>query len=164
MVGILRTRVGRAAAARWTWITCSLVLASTLLGGCNHTDSGSAAAQPTATTQTGSVSTQPGSTQPGSTQVSTSSPATKAARSVEVSWSAPTTNTNGSALTDLAGYRVYYGTSPGALSQSADVPSAGAVSYIVRGLGAGTWYFAVAAYTNTGLESTYSSVVSRTIT
>lgn len=159
MVGILRTRVGRAAAARGTWITCSLVLASTLLGGCNHTGSGSAAAPPTATTQTGSVSTQP-----GSTQVSTSSPATKAARSVEVSWSAPTTNTNGSALTDLAGYRVYYGTSPGALSQSADVPSAGAVSYIVRGLGAGTWYFAVAAYTNTGLESTYSSVVSRTIT
>jgi len=152
MVGTLRTGVGRAVGARGTWITCALLLSTTLLGGCHQTDSSSAAAQPAATAQ------------PASPGVSASTPQTKAARNVEVSWSAPTTNTNGSALTNLAGYRVYYGTSPGALSQSADVPSAGAVSFIVRGLGAGTWYFAVAAYTNTGLESTYSSVVSKTIT
>lgn len=81
-----------------------------------------------------------------------------------MSWSAPTANTDGSALTDLAGYRVYYGTSPGTLGTSIDVPSAGAVEYLVRGLQTGTWYFAVAAYTNTGLESTHSSVVSKTIT
>ena len=81
-----------------------------------------------------------------------------------MSWSAPTANTDGSALTDLAGYRVYYGTSPGTLSLSVDVPSAGAVAYLVQGLQTGTWYFAVAAYTNTGLESTHSSVVSKTIT
>lgn len=89
---------------------------------------------------------------------------TETTRNVEVSWSAPTTNTNGSALTDLAGYRVYYGTSPGTLSQSVDVPTAGAIDYVVQGLKTGTWYFAVVAYTNTGLESTRSTVVSKTIT
>jgi len=29
-----------------------------------------------------------------------------------LSWTAPGTNTNGSALTDLSGYKLYYGTSP----------------------------------------------------
>lgn len=166
-MGKLRTRVGRAAVAREAWITGSLLLAATLLGGCNHPDTtGSAAAQATATSQTPaatqpvSVSTQ--GTSPG-TQTSTPGPVTKATRNVEVSWSAPIRNTDGSALTDLAGYRVYYGTSPGSLSQSVDVPTAGAIAYVVQGLQTGTWYFAVAAYTNTGLESTRSSVVSKTI-
>lgn len=81
-----------------------------------------------------------------------------------MSWRAPTRNTDGSALTDLAGYRVYYGTKPGALNQSADVPRAGAINLTVGGLTTGTWYFAVAAYTNTGLESIRSSTVSKTIT
>lgn len=83
---------------------------------------------------------------------------------MQVSWSAPTANTDGSALTNLAGYRVYYGTSPGTLNKSVDVPNAGATDFLVQGLSTGTWYFAVAAYTNTGLESGYSHVVSRTIT
>ena len=156
MVGKLRTRVGRAAGAREAWITGSLLLAAALLGGCNHPDTTGSAAQSTATSQT------PAARQP--VAVSTPGPVTKAARNVEVSWSAPTANTNGSALTDLAGYRVYYGTSPGSLSQSVDVPTAGAIDYVVQGLKTGTWYFAVTAYTNTGLESTRSSVVSKTIT
>jgi hypothetical protein len=78
-------------------------------------------------------------------------------------WTAPIENTNGSALTNLAGYRIYYGTSAQTLNQSVDVPAAGATDYVVEGLSEGTWYFAVAAYTNTGLQSTYSSVVSKTI-
>lgn len=103
-------------------------------------------------------------TTPTGSQTSNPGPASKTLRAVQVSWSAPTTNTDGSSLTNLAGYRVYYGTSPGALTETADVPSAGAVDYVVQGLQSGTWYFAVAAYTNTGLESTHSSVVSKTIT
>ncbi|HEV7137565.1 MAG TPA: fibronectin type III domain-containing protein [Steroidobacteraceae bacterium] len=98
------------------------------------------------------------------TQTSTPGPVVKAAKSVEVSWSAPTANTDGSALTNLAGYRVYYGTAPNTLNQSLDVPSAGATDFVIQGLKTGLWYFAVVAYTNTGLESTRSSVVSKAIT
>jgi hypothetical protein len=81
-----------------------------------------------------------------------------------VTWSAPTDNTNGSALTDLAGYTIYYGTSPAALKQSVSVANAAATDYVVQGLASGTWYFAVTAYTSGGLQSGYSTVVSRTIT
>jgi hypothetical protein len=164
MVGKLRARVARAAAARGTWISCSLLLVSTLLGACNQTSTTSAAgAQPTAIGHPGLPTGRTAASQaaPPSTQASSPLPA---AKSVEVSWGAPTRNTDGSALTNLAGYRVYYGSSPGALGQSVDVPSAGATDYVVQGLKTGTWYFAVVAYTNSGLESTRSSVVSKTIT
>jgi hypothetical protein len=80
-----------------------------------------------------------------------------------VSWTAPTTNTDGSAITNLAGFRINYGTSAGALSQTLDVANPGASSYVVNGLASGTWYFAVSAYTNAGAESTLSSVASKTI-
>ena len=161
-MGILPTRVGRATGARRTGI--AVLLLSLLLAGCGQSaaTSGAAAqatatAPPVAATQPVSVTETPPGTQ-------TSQPASKAFESVEVSWKAPTRNTDGSALTDLAGYRVYYGTSAGTLSLSVDVPNAGAIDYVVQGLQTGTWYFAVAAYTNTGLESTRSSVVSKTIT
>jgi hypothetical protein len=81
-----------------------------------------------------------------------------------VTWTAPTANTNGSALTDLAGYTIYYGTSPTALKQSVSVPNAGATDHVVQGLSGGTWYFAVRAYTSAGLQSSYSAIISRTIT
>jgi hypothetical protein len=81
-----------------------------------------------------------------------------------VTWTAPTANTNGSALTDLAGYTIYYGTSPTALTKSVSVANAGATDQVVQGLTGGTWYFAVTAYTSGGLQSSYSTVISRTIT
>ena len=37
------------------------------------------------------------------------------------SWDAPTTNADGTPLTDLAGYKVYYGPSSGNYSQAIDV-------------------------------------------
>ena len=84
--------------------------------------------------------------------------------SADVSWTPPTTNTDGSTLTNLAGYRIYYGTSAGALTQSIDVSNIGVTDYVIGGLAQGTWYFAVAAYTSTGLESTLSNVATKTIT
>lgn len=80
-----------------------------------------------------------------------------------VSWSAPTTNTDGSALTDLAGYHVYYGTSPGSLTKVVNVASAGTTSYTVSSLSSATWYFGVTSYTTSGAESAISTVVSKTV-
>jgi hypothetical protein len=80
-----------------------------------------------------------------------------------VSWVAPTQNVNGTALTDLAGYNIYYGTSSASLSQKAEVSSAGATGYTVTGLTTGTWYFAVTSYTSDGVESARSPLSSKTI-
>ena len=86
-----------------------------------------------------------------------------ASATATLTWTAPTTNTNGSALTDLAGYHIHYGSSPGALSTVIDVANAGATSYVVSSLASGTWYFAVSAYTTGGLESALSNSGSKSI-
>ncbi|MGC8522484.1 MAG: putative Ig domain-containing protein [Steroidobacteraceae bacterium] len=82
----------------------------------------------------------------------------------DVSWTPPTTNTDGSTLTDLAGYNIYYGTSPTALTQKVQVSNIGLTNYVISGLASGTWYFAVTAYTSSGAESAMSNVASKTIT
>jgi hypothetical protein len=83
--------------------------------------------------------------------------------SATLSWVAPTQNTDGSALTNLSGYRIYYGTSAGSLTQSVDLPSAGIQTYMLGNLSPGTWYFAVKAVAG-GVESDLSNVASKTIT
>ena len=80
-----------------------------------------------------------------------------------LSWEAPTTDTSGRALTNLGGYRIYYGTDKSALSQTVSVNTIGMQTYVIDNLGAGTWYFAIRAVTNNGVESALSKVVSKTI-
>ena len=79
-----------------------------------------------------------------------------------LSWSAPTQNTDGSALTDLAGYRVYHGTNASALSDVRQVPAT-SVGYVFGQLAAGTHYFAVTAYNAAGVESALSAVGSKVV-
>src|SRR5581483_12005001 len=62
--------------------------------------------------------------------------------SASLKWTAPTTNTNGSALTNLAGYYIHYGTSASAMTKTITVSSPGTTSYTISNLAAGTWYFA----------------------
>jgi hypothetical protein len=78
-------------------------------------------------------------------------------------WQPPTQNSDGTTLTNLAGYTVYYGTSPANLSQSVKVSNPGLATYAVTGLTSGTWYFAIAAYSADGVESVRTSTVSTTI-
>jgi hypothetical protein len=80
-----------------------------------------------------------------------------------VSWDAPTTTTAGAALTNLAGYRIYYGTTRTDLTQTVQLPDVSTQTYVIDDLGAGTWFFAVRAVTSTGIESALSDVVSKTI-
>jgi len=83
--------------------------------------------------------------------------------SVTLSWLPPTQNTDGSALSDLAGYRVYWGPAPGNYPNSVTVPNAGLATYVVGQLTPAVWHFAVTAYTNAGVESAYSNVASKTV-
>ena len=91
-----------------------------------------------------------------------------------LSWDAPVTNEDGSELSDLGGYRIYYGGSPGSYYGSRDVGCASclcrtepgtACEYELNGLnlGAGTYYFAVTAYDTSGNESELSEPVSAVI-
>jgi hypothetical protein len=83
--------------------------------------------------------------------------------SATLSWTAPTTNTDGSALTNLAGYHIYYGTSPSAMSSTVDIPNPGTTTYTLSSLASGTWYFAVNAYTTGGMDSALSNTGSKSI-
>jgi hypothetical protein len=78
-----------------------------------------------------------------------------------LNWTPPTTNNDGSALTDLNGYRIYYGKSPDDLSTVIPLNDAGLSSYVIDGLGSGTYYFAITALAATGSESEKSQIVSK---
>jgi hypothetical protein len=83
--------------------------------------------------------------------------------SATLSWTAPTQNTDGTSLTNLAGYRIYYGTSSTALTQTIQVANAGVTTYVLENLSPATYYFSVRAYTSTGAESNASNVASKTV-
>lgn len=80
-----------------------------------------------------------------------------------LTWLPPTQNTDGTALTNLAGYRIYYGTSASALTQSVQVANAGLSTYMLQNLAPATYYFAVTAYSSVGYESARSNVISKVV-
>jgi hypothetical protein len=86
-----------------------------------------------------------------------------AAGSATLSWTPPTTNTNGSPLTNLAGYRVHWGTTAGSYPNKVTVNNPGLTSYVVSNLVPGTYYFVVTALSSTGAESQFSNAASKTI-
>jgi hypothetical protein len=83
------------------------------------------------------------------------------AAQVQLSWNAPTTNADGTPLTDLAGYKVYYGQASKNYTFVVNVGNQS--TYTVTGLQDGqTYYFAVRAYDTSGNESTFSNEVNLT--
>lgn len=83
--------------------------------------------------------------------------------SATLTWQAPSMRTDGSPLTDLAGFRIYYGTSSGDLRYTIDVTDPGARNYVVDNLTPGTWYFSISAKDSTGAESARSNPASTSI-
>jgi hypothetical protein len=84
-------------------------------------------------------------------------PPTSQARAATVEWTAPTTQTNGATLADLAGYRIHYGLSANALTQTIEIKNPSVSTYVVEGLAPGTYYFAVTAFSSRNLESERSN-------
>jgi len=80
-----------------------------------------------------------------------------------IQWAPPTENTDGSVLSNLAGYRLHYGTSPSNMNETVKLSNPGLTRYVVDNLSAGTWYFAMTSYTTFGVESGMSGVVSSAI-
>jgi len=138
-----------------SWATFSI--ASGLLSGTPTTSQTGTYANITISASDGQSSSAlpPFSISVGTTQAATGS--------ATLEWSDPTKNTNGSALTDLAGIHIYYGTSESAMNHEITVSSTSETSYTISGLAAGTWYFGATAYTTAGMQSALSEVGSKTI-
>jgi hypothetical protein len=79
-----------------------------------------------------------------------------------LSWNAPTTNEDGTPLTDLAGYKIYYGTATGNYTYIVDVGKV--TTYTFTNLADGlTYYFVATSYNAARFESNYSNEVSKSI-
>jgi hypothetical protein len=94
---------------------------------------------------------------------SSSSATTSSSQSVTLSWSAPTENTNGTALTNLAGYVIYYGTSATAMTQQINVNTVGMLVYQIPDLAPGTWYFQIMSVNSAGVQSSASATVTMSV-
>jgi hypothetical protein len=75
--------------------------------------------------------------------------------SATLAWDPPTQNVDGTPLNDLAGYKLYWGTTSGVYDEFVDVGAA--TMHTIDNLIAGQdYYFAATAYDHSGNESTFS--------
>lgn len=129
-------------------------LICTGLAACGGSGSGPAASASGG--PTGSVSS--GSSDPSSVPSSDS-------KSITLSWSPPTQNSDGSSLTNLAGYTLHYGTASQDYTGSIEITDPTKTSYVVSDTSfpPGTYYFAISAYNAQQVSSSLSGEVSITI-
>jgi len=90
-------------------------------------------------------------------------PVTTPSGTASLSWSKPTLNTDGSPLTNLAGFIVRYGTNAAALSSQFSVGSPNATSAQIDNLTSGNWFFEVAAVSAANVTGPFSSIVGMAI-
>lgn len=83
--------------------------------------------------------------------------------SVTLSWSAPSQNADGSLLTDLAGYKIYYGRNSGSYDQHVRIDNPSVTTYVVEQLSPATYYFAATSFNHAGVESAYSGELVRVV-
>jgi hypothetical protein len=83
--------------------------------------------------------------------------------SLTLSWTAPTRNTDGTQLTDLAGYRIYWGRTSGNYTESVTVDNPGLTSYVVENLSSGTYEFVTTSFNTSGVESEMSAPATGTV-
>lgn len=76
-----------------------------------------------------------------------------------LSWTPPQ-NPDGSSVTNLAGYKVFYGNNSGQYGTPIIVNDGGISTYQVNKLSPGTYYFALKAFNTSGTESDYSNEAS----
>jgi len=83
--------------------------------------------------------------------------------SVTLSWGAPTENADGSPLTDLAGYKIFYGKSSGIYNNEIRIDNPGLTTYVVENLLPDTYYFAAKSFNSLGVDSEFSGEAVRTV-
>ena len=84
-------------------------------------------------------------------------------RSTTLTWTPPTENEDGTTLTDLDGYRIYWGTTQGNYPNSVTIDNEGLSSYVVDNLVPGTYVFVATAFNEGGVESVYSNPATKVL-
>jgi hypothetical protein len=83
--------------------------------------------------------------------------------SATLSWTAPTQNTDGSGLSDLAGFNIYWGTVVGSYPNKITINNSSISTYVVENLVPGTYRFVATSFAETGMESDYSGVAVKSV-
>ncbi len=83
--------------------------------------------------------------------------------STTLSWMPPTQNADGSPLTDLAGYKIYYGTGPGNYGRFVQIDNPGITIFVVENLTPNTYCFVLTAINSHGVESQFSNEVCKLV-
>lgn len=84
---------------------------------------------------------------------------------ISFSWTAPAEREDNTALSlsEIAGYKIYYGTSKGNYSNSVSINDGTATSHTFNNFAAGTYYFVITTRDVDGRESQYSTELSKSI-
>ena len=78
---------------------------------------------------------------------------------VTLRWDAPNENMDGSPLTNLAGYKIYFGNNPGLYDRAVQIDNPSVTIYVLEELTSATYYFVATAFNTSGVESSFSSEV-----
>jgi len=77
--------------------------------------------------------------------------------SVTLTWTPPTKNTDGSPLTDLIAYKIYYGLTQGNYPNEIRIDNPGISTYVIDNLNPNTYYFVATSINSTEIESNFSN-------
>jgi len=131
----------------------------------SNTSASSTTSTSVADTSSGSSkgSGSPTTTTTGASSTLTPPPKAATTASITLGWLPPTQNSDGSPITNLAGYKIHYGTTSSDYSKTIALQNAGLTRYVVDNLPSGTYYFAITAYNSQGVESALSGEVTTTV-
>ena len=79
-----------------------------------------------------------------------------------LSWLPPTSRTDGSPLTNLAGYKIRWGHAAGMYPNTISITNPGLTAYVIDNLAPGAYYFVLASFDTGGVESADTNPVSKT--
>lgn len=80
-----------------------------------------------------------------------------------LSWNPPTENSDGTPLTNLAGFRIYYGRNKDNLTRSVVLNNPSLTRYVVENLVPARWHFAMTSVNTDGKESRRTTTVNKRI-
>ena len=132
-------------------------LICTGLAACGGSGNSTAASAAASNNPFGAV----GSANGASSTASSSSSASSTSKSITLSWSPPTQNSDGTSLTNLAGYTLHYGTASQDYTGRIEITSPTQTSYVVSTstFPPGKYYFSISAYNAQQVSSSMSGEI-----
>ncbi len=83
--------------------------------------------------------------------------------SMSLTWTAPTQNSDGTALSDLAGFNLYHGTTAGNYTHKIRIDNPSISTYLIENLLPDTYYVVATSFNSSGVESDYSNMAVKTV-